>query len=196
MPRPIIPLCLALLGLVLLVPGTPAVAQTEIHHCIGANGGTVFTDQPCAAVQATPVRPAAAATSPAAIAAPPPVLCAASVDELRQSVIDAFAARDANRLAGLILWDGYGRGSAIADIRALATLMKQPLLGVDAPPPPSTSSRASNGDPLFPTTPSPAPPPDDQLVLRTASSDADGNASAWRFDIVRAAGCLWLRNAN
>lgn len=194
MPRSIIPLCLALLGLALLVRGTPAVAQTEIHHCIGANGGTVFTDQPCAAVQATPVSPAAAASSPATIAAPPPVLCAASVDELRQSVTDAFAARDANRLAGLILWDGYGRGSAIADIRALATLMKQPLLGVDAPPPPSTSARTGNDDPLLPTIPAPAP--DDQLVLRTASSDADGNASAWRFDIVRAAGCLWLRNAN
>jgi hypothetical protein len=195
MPRPILPLCLALLSLALLARITPAIAQTEIHRCIGVNGGPVFTDQPCAALQATPVSPAAAAANPSAVAAPPPTLCAASVDRLRQSVIDAFAGRDANRLAGLILWDGYGRGAAIADIRALATLMKQPLLGVDTPPASSTS--VNTGDDFFhPTAPSPAPPPADQLVLRTADNDADGAPAAWRFDIVREAGCLWLRNAN
>jgi len=30
-------------------------------------------------------------------------------------------------------------------------------------------------------------------VLHTAG--ADGAGSTWRFDIVRRAGCLWLRNA-
>jgi hypothetical protein len=196
MPRPTFPLCLALLSLALLARVTPAVAQTEIHRCIGANGGAVFTDQPCAALQATPVSPAAAAANSSAGAAPPPTLCAASVDGLRQSVIDAFAGRDANRLAGLILWDGYGRGAAIADIRALATLMKQPLLGIDTPPAAPTSTHAGSDDPVLPAARSEVPPPADQLVLRTADNDADGNPAAWRFDIVREAGCLWLRNAN
>jgi len=195
MPRPILPLCLAVLSLALLARITPAIAQTEIHRCIGANGGAVFTDQPCAALQATPVGPASTATHPSAVAAPPPTLCAASVDELRRSVIDAFAGRDANRLAGLILWDGYGRGAAIADIRALATLMKQPLLGVDTPPASSTSVNTDD-DSFPPAAPSQAPPPGDQLVLRTADNDADGTPAAWRFDIVREAGCMWLRNAN
>jgi hypothetical protein len=196
MPRPTFPLCLALLSLALLARVTPAVAQTEIHRCIGANGGAVFTDQPCAALQATPVSPAAAAANSSAVAAPPPTLCAASVDGLRQSVIDAFAGRDANRLAGLILWDGYGRGAAIADIRALTTLMKQPLLGVDTPPAAPTSAHAGSGDPVLQAAQSKVPQPADQLVLRTADNDADGNPAAWRFDIVREAGCLWLRNAN
>ena len=196
MPRPIILLCLALLNLALCARVTPAMAQTEIHRCIGANGGAVFTDQPCAALQATPVSPTAAAVNPPAVAAAPPTLCAASVDELRQSVIDAFTGRDANRLAGLILWDGYGRGAAIADIRALAGLMKQPLLGVDTPPASSTSANAGNVDSFLPSAPPQAPPPADQLVLRTADNAADGNPAAWRFDIVREAGCLWLRNAN
>ncbi len=197
MPRPTFPLCLALLSFALLARVTPAVAQTEIHRCIGANGGAVFTDQPCAALQATPVSPTAAAVNPPPLlAAPPKTLCAASVDELRQSVIDAFAGRDANRLAGLILWDGYGRGAAIADIRALTTLMKQPLLGVDTPPAAPTSVNTGGDDPVLPAAPSKVPQPADQLVLRTADSDADGNPATWRFDIVRAAGCLWLRNAN
>ena len=103
----------ALLCLILLTCTAPAAAQTEIHRCIGANGGAVFTDQPCAALQATPVSPGALpgnVTAP--LAAPPPTLCAANPGELRQSVIDAFASRDANRLAGLMLWNGYGRGAA------------------------------------------------------------------------------------
>lgn len=197
MQRPIILLCLVLAGLALLTGATPVVAQTEIHHCIGANGGAVFTDQACAALQATPVRPAApAVASPSPVTAPLPTLCAASVDALRQSVIDAFAARNANRLAGLILWDGYGRGAAIADIQALAALMKQPLLGVDTPHVSPRSASTGNNDPFLPPAPAQAPPPPDQLVLRTADSDADGSAAAWHFDIVRDAGCLWLRNAN
>ena len=93
MPRATVPLYLALLYLALLSRAMPALAQTEIHRCIGANGGAVFTDQPCTALQATPIAPAAAVAARAAVAAPLPTLCAASVAALRQSVIDAFASR-------------------------------------------------------------------------------------------------------
>lgn len=196
MSRPITPLCLALLGLVLLTWGTPGQAQSQIHRCIGANGGAVFTDQPCAALQATPVSPADAAASPSPTAGPPPVLCAASVDELRQSVIDAFARRDTVRMAGLILWDGYGRGAAIAGIRSLASLMKQPLLGVDTPAQPAVSALPDSDDFFPPPVSSVAPQPTDQLVLHTAGDGTGDTASEWRFDIVRQAGCLWLRNTN
>ncbi|HEY2622151.1 MAG TPA: hypothetical protein VGI53_01805, partial [Dyella sp.] len=85
------------------------------HHCVGQDGNPLFTDQPCAALQATPVADAAAAKPgvtttglPPAPSAPPPVLCASSVAELRQSVLDAFSRRDPNRLAGLMLWGVTG----------------------------------------------------------------------------------------
>lgn len=180
------------------------MAQTEIHRCIGANGGAVFTDQPCAALKATPVT-AAAADGVQPLATPPPILCAASVSELRQGVIDAFASHDANRMAGMMLWNGYGRGAAIADIQSLAQWMKHPLVDVEMPGDPAATgadheapaSAATSVDPFaldIPPTP-PAPEPhDDQLVLHTAGND--GSARNLRFDIVRRAGCLWLRNAN
>lgn len=187
----------ALLCLILLTCTAPAAAQTEIHRCIGANGGAVFTDQPCAALQATPVSPGALpgnVTAP--LAAPPPTLCAANPGELRQSVIDAFASRDANRLAGLMLWNGYGRGAAIADIRSLAELMRQPLLDVDIPNGSAPAQAASIDDP-FATDAPPAPPSaGNQLVLHIAGNDGSGAPRELRFDIVRQAGCLWLRNAN
>jgi len=184
----------ALLSLALLACAAPAAAQTPIHRCIGANGGAVFTDQPCAALRATPVNPATPTDTPAP-SGPLPVLCAANIEELRQSVIDAFARRDSVRMGGLILWDGYGRGAAIADIRALTTLMKQPLLEVDLPEP-AASATALPDDFLrdMDAAPAPAPPTGSSgLVLHTAGPDGAG--STWRFDIVRQAGCLWLRNA-
>lgn len=187
----------ALLCLILLTCAAPAAAQTEIHRCIGANGGAVFTDQPCAALQATPVSPGAQpgnATAP--LAAPPPILCATSPSELRQSVIDAFASRDANRLAGLMLWNGYGRGAAIADIRSLAELMKQPLLDADIPDGSAPAQAASSDAPFASDTPPALPSTGSQLVLHTVGNDGSGGPRELRFDIVRQAGCLWLRNAN
>ncbi|MEP7186820.1 MAG: DUF4124 domain-containing protein, partial [Rhodanobacter sp.] len=79
----------ALLCLILLTLASPAKAQTEIHHCLGANGGAVFTDQPCASLQATPVVASAPEASSTPLSTPPPTLCAASPEALRQSVIDA-----------------------------------------------------------------------------------------------------------
>ncbi len=182
----------ALLCLVALARAMPVQAQTEIHRCVGSNGSAVFTDQPCAALQATPVNPTAA-PAPNAAPAAPPVLCAASLGQLRESVIDAFAGRDANRLAGLMLWNGYGRGAAIADIRALGELMKQPLLDVDLPGDEGepASSASDEGDPY--AAPALSESVADQLVLHTAGSDGSGNPREIRFGIARQAGCLWLR---
>lgn len=182
---------------ILLACTAPAAAQAPIHRCIGANGGAVFTDQPCAALQATPAAPAAKPGDMATqVAAPPPILCAASRNELRQSVIDAFASRDANHLAGLMLWNGYGRGTAIADIHSLAELMKRPLLDVDIPGVPAPTPAASASDPFASDRPSVPSPGADRLVLHTAGSDGSGGPRELRFDIVRQAGCLWLRDAN
>ncbi|OOG48090.1 DUF4124 domain-containing protein [Rhodanobacter sp. C01] len=192
-----------LLSLTLLAWAVPGMTQNPIHRCIGADGNPLFTDQPCSALQGTPVSPPAAASSTTA-AQPLPVLCAANLDELRQSVINAFASRDANRMAGLMLWSGYGRGAVIADIRSLGSAMRQPLLDVSpaenpgsdngdrGDPPPDSSSTA----PFASNPPANSSPNNNQLVLHTAGMDDSGNPHELRFDIVRHAGCLWLRSAD
>lgn len=193
----------ALLCLILLAWAAPVAAQNPIHRCIGANGNPLFTDQPCAALQATSVAPPTAASVGPTPAGPAPVLCAANPGELRQSVIDAFASRDANRLAGLMLWSSYGRGAAIADIRSLGALMKQPLLDLSPASDPASGSSgppapapASSTDPLDPNPPVTRPAAGNQLVLHTAGNDGSGAPHELRFDIVHRAGCLWLRNAD
>ncbi|WP_114238868.1 DUF4124 domain-containing protein [Dyella sp. C9] len=184
-----------LLLLLLLLSPWGAWAQDGIHRCVGADGNPVFTDQPCAALQATPVAstPAPASTAAmsvapaAALASPPPVLCASSVAALRQSMVDAFATRDPNRLAGLMIWNGYGREAVVSDIRSLGALMQRPLLDIgeaDEDEPAATSSAGpprTNGD--------------TQLVVRTASDDGSGVPRETRFSVVRRSGCLWLRGS-
>lgn len=177
----------------LLLASLPAWAQDGIHRCIGADGNPLFTDQPCAAFQATPVAKPADTAAPASPTVPSPsepepVLCATSVAELRESVLGAFARRDPNRLAGLMLWSGYGRDSVVADIRSLGGLMQKPLLDVG----PGEEDSAPGDDPAdaSPTTPASAAR---QLVVRTAADDGTGVPRETRFDVVKRAGCLWLR---
>lgn len=173
-----------------------ARAQDGIHRCVGADGNLVFTDQPCAALNATPVASSAhdsapTTTAPVVPAAPAPVLCATTVADLRQSVLDAFSTRDPNRLAGLMLWSGYGQQSVVADIRSLGGLMQRPLLGVG---PDNDESADTNQNPASAgSAPSTPANEERQLVVRTAADDGSGQPRETRFDVVRRSGCLWLR---
>ena len=180
-----------LIGLGLLSPCLAMAVPTVIHRCVGANGTPVFTDRACSDLQATPTQPmphAPGGGPPALSSAPPPILCAANFAQLKQAVIDAFAIGDANRLAGLMLWDGEGHGAAVADIRALHALMRQPLvdIGPDAPTDPAL---AESGTAAFvPTTGDWS-----GLVVRTATADGSGVPHETRFTVARQSGCLWLR---
>ena len=167
-----------LLLLMLCTAALAARAQGAIHHCVDAHGNPLFTDQPCPSLQATAVQGPSPAASAAAPGAPVPLhRCAATAAGLRQRVIDAFAAHDPNKLAGLMLWRGYGNHAAVGDLRALTQLVRQPLLAIHFDNEPATGA----------TTSSATPAPANALRLRTEGGD---DAS---FGIARRAGCLWLR---
>jgi hypothetical protein len=134
----------------------------------------VFTDQPCASLQATPA-PASSAIGDAPSLRPPATTCAADVETLRAAVVDAFAHGDANRLAGLMLWAGYGEHAAVDDIRALAALMQRPLVGIDLP-----DDGSGDGAPS-------------ELVVRTVPDEGSDDDGETRFVIEPRSGCLWLR---
>ena len=203
------PLSLLLLFVLAGLASASAHAQGGIHRCVDAAGRPVFTDRRCTDLDATPALPP---TTPAAAAndgdAPPdvaPTLCAADIGELRKQVTDAFASRQANRLAGLMLWDDYGERGAVERIHDLAALVTRPLLDLrdgdtggytvgtpnraiyDASRPlaeilaPATSGSVARNDDAEP----------EALTAITAASD--GASEATRFPIERRAGCLWLR---
>lgn len=204
MHRPSLPPRQILYCVILYCLAGPGMAQSPIYRCIGAHGDAVFSDQPCAAMQATPISAPpsmAASTATTTASSPLPILCAANLGKLRQGIIEAFARHDANRLAGLFLWDGYSQDAVIAHIRSLGKLTEESLLDISTPsststqlgPPPAQSSGTIALAP-FASGSTPAPTPDaHQLVLRT---DGDNGLQEQRFDLVHRAGCVWLHIAD
>jgi hypothetical protein len=200
---------ITLLLLVLLAAsiGRPLHAQDAgIHRCLDRAGHQVFTDRACADLDATPALPGGDATSdvPALPAEDrSSQLCAATPEELRQQIVDAFAARDPNRLAGLMLWDGYSRRGVVEQIRALGMLMQQPLLDVsDDGPARTVQTWMPTGDlydasrPLDPETDAASAVAPGALTLVTGPRDASGASTSTRFPVVAQSGCLWLRPAD
>jgi hypothetical protein len=207
---------IALLLLVLLaasIARPPLHAQDAgIRRCVDRAGHQVFTDRACVDLDATPALPGSD-TATAAPAAPanedrPAQLCAATPGELRRQIVDAFAARDPNRLAGLMLWDGYSRRGVVEQIRALGVLMQQPLLEVSADGParvvqtaPFATDLYDASQPLGPQGESspagsdPARPPR-AVTLVTGPHDASGASTSTRLALIAQSGCLWLRPAD
>jgi len=178
---------LALVFLFALAGMLPVAAQTVIHRCVGADGNPVFTDQPCATLDATPVT-RSPATLPAAGPPAPVMLCASNASQLKRVVIEAFAERDANRLAAVMLWGGYGAHAAVTDIRALQNIMRQPLLSL------STEPAGEDGGDLPAASSSSAPPIPTALTVDTGAGDDPDGVQVLRFDVLQRAGCLWLRS--
>lgn len=207
---------LLLVWLAIWIGPRPLHAQDAgIRRCVDHAGRLVFTDRVCADVDATPALPgdnAGSATSP--VDAPlryedrSAQLCAATLDALRQQIVDAFAARDPNRLAGLMLWDGYSRRGVVEQIRTLAALMRQPLLDVADDSPvrvvqttPSAAALYDASRPLGPQLQSSAAEIDEErqptaITLVTGPEDASGASTSTRFALVPQSGCLWLRPAD
>lgn len=196
--------CLALLLLLLLLPISAVKAQGDIHRCIGADGIPVFTDRVCSDINAKPVMPAPAASkSPATGAsvssAPlqaPAITCAADLKQLKQAVIDAFAERNPNRLAGLTLWNGDGKDEVVADIRYFKRLMSRPLIEVKSTADAASTSSDDDADASslsLSASPNPTPPHGEALIVQTESDDGSGATAQTRFDVVHRSGCMWLR---
>lgn len=112
--------------------------------------------------------------------------------QLKQAVIDAFAERSANRLAGVTLWNGDGKEEVVAGIRYFTRLMSRPLIEV------KSASAAGDDDAdasalSLSASPKPAPTRNEALIVRTESDDGSGANQETRFDVVHHSGCVWLR---
>ena len=184
-----------LLLLSLLACSAPVAAQTVIRRCVSAQGQPVFTDQPCAALGATPSVPVLTRDS-GEVPNTVPVLCAADRSELQRSIAEAFANHDANRLAGLMLWQGYGHAAVVADIRSLDNMVHRTLLDFGYPDRAGSADDSfadTSDDPFAQEPPIAEVAPSNEMVLHTrARSGATREA---RFTIVRRSGCLWLQGA-
>lgn len=189
----------ALLLLAVAALAMPPAATARVNRCTASDGTAVFTDQDCH-LMGTAYRLADAYDARPAVRRPGAmqgtggvsrfgVGCAArSPEGLRSAVRAAVDSGDANQLAGLYDWNGAGRGHAMDVMRRMQRLVARASLAVeldadagpyDAPAlPGETALTGVAGPPSI-------------HVLR--AHGAPGPNDAVRFEIVRDAGCLWLR---
>jgi len=175
-------LCLAALAPCATAAFAQTKTQTPIYRCVGAHGEPEFSSKPCGTGVILPAGAATAQTSGLGH------VCAASPQELRQAIADAFQSHDVNRLAGLILWRGIDQGAARARLRSLADWLKQPLAGIaiaypTGPPVVDTGPAhvfsAGGGEPVSAL-------PASGFEVSTAGGDFRD------FGIVESDGCWWL----
>jgi len=162
------PVIRAIALLLLLCLALPAAAQTAIHRCVGTDGRPVFSDQPCATIGATSLLPPPSAASSVSAGPSAGLLCAKDIGELREGMAQAFAARSANRIGGLVLWDGHGSAGAVEDLRAIDSLVRQSLVALEG-------GEGAGIDAV------------------TTPPGSEGPTRRAHFAVVRDAGCLWLR---
>ncbi|HET6587721.1 MAG TPA: DUF4124 domain-containing protein [Oleiagrimonas sp.] len=181
---------LVLLCLPLACSAAPAM-QTVIHHCVDADGTPVFTDQPCASMDAVPATSDVNPFAPRSSAGPR--TCPRDRKALKKRVANAFKTHDANALAGLMLWRGYSEFGAVHTVQDLADLMQWPFLGfAEASPAAGRSVPAVPGlPPLMPAMAqsTPAAPPPDVLTIHLGRPQQPDVT----FAITPRAGCLWLQ---
>jgi hypothetical protein len=180
---------LCLLALLACAPLAHAQTAQPVYRCIGAHGEPVFSGQPCGTPAPAPGMSASAQGASFSVA------CAASPEALRQAIAGAFATRDVNQLAGLILWRGMDQGSARATLRSLAAWLKQPLTGIaftraagppfadiDAGPPPLRSS----DEPASTSSVAALPP----TGFDVSTGGVEGTTRD--FGLVESGSCWWL----
>jgi hypothetical protein len=179
--------CLAVIALLTCAPLVHAQHVQPVYRCIGAHGEPVFSGQPCG----TPAP--ASATSAATQGNTFGAVCAGSPRALRQAIASAFAIRDVNQFAGLILWNGMDQNSARAALRALAAWLKQPLTGIaiarTAGPPPTNAGAppaASTAAPAGASSVTASPP----TGFDVSTGGVDGTTRD--FGLVESGGCWWL----
>lgn len=174
----------------------PAAEAQAVFRCVGPDGRSVYSDQPCqsqgAVERQAPARPAAATaqgfTTGTGTVAPG---CARSLDALLVGVRGSLESRDVNRLATHYHWAGTSARGGRYLMDELETIAGRPLMAIDYvyPQPPASLPEAFDFGPgapredpaasSYPADPGPAEPlPADMPA--TGAGALPGNVRARR----------------
>lgn len=160
-------------------PLPPGVA---LHHCIGSDGMTIFTDHPCDDVQAVESqRPQQSPLQPGRIISVRS--CARTQDDLVNGVRAALENHDVNRFAEYYDWAGMGSAQGYRLMDRMEAFSARPLMDVQL----MTARPAQPDDYAYPQPTAfmralapggGAAVGDDPYASDAANPDADANADA------------------
>jgi hypothetical protein len=198
----------------LSAPQAPAPAKEDgLRRCVGANGGTIFTDRRCVDLQAVEAPESGTAGQPAA-AVVRVRSCARNQDDLLAGVRAALENRDGNRLAEFYHWSGMGTAQGYHVLDRLTAFSQRPVVDVQlissmAPPddfsmppmePEDENESDSDSDSEFDAdgVERVAPPvhrrhPADLLRVDQMRGEADLTAEVTYFHLLSNAGCWWMQ---
>lgn len=198
-----------LLPALLVLFALPATSAAQgVQRCTDARGNTVFTDRPCASVDAVPKGvpgPAPGAYAPGFA----PRGCARTADALLMGVRTALESRDVNRLASFYHWAGTSNRGARQVMDELEAIAKRPLVAVAlayptpaaptdprmafGPPTPAPADAGGEPGPAPGLAPGTAPGPRPVgLDVEQMAGDTDAGSRSTRFRLQRHVGCWWL----
>ncbi|MDY0023004.1 DUF4124 domain-containing protein [Arenimonas caeni] len=157
----------------------PAAAQA-VYRCVGPDGQSVFSDQPCqsqgAVEREAPRPPVASAEGFVSGTGTTGEGCARSLDALLLGVRGALEARDVNRLATYYHWAGTSAGAGRYLMDSLEAIAARPLVAAEF----------VYEEPLA----EPARPR--ALRVEQAAGPRDAGAVRTDFLLRRHAGCWWI----
>lgn len=184
---------IALTFLCLWLPAMTVTAGDGIRRCIGSDGGTIYTDRPCAtfdAIERAPAREVDAdSRSSGESVGPVNSDCARLPDTLLFELRRGIERRDVNLLAAYYHWPGTGRGSARHVMDRLERLVARPAVAVELVYP-EVAPVHQNPD-AFP----PGTPPEDPvgILIQQVEPGEFVPRSEMMLQTVRNAQCWWVR---
>lgn len=195
----------ALLLLACLCLPAPAAAQA-VYRCVGPDGQSVFSDQPCrsqgAVEREAPPPPVANADGFVSGTGTTGEGCARTLDALLLGVRGALEARDVNRLATYYHWAGTSAGAGRYLMDELEAIASRPLVAAEWLVPEQTTDSGAlpfpppaQDFPDAPATPDGSPasqPRPAALRVEQAAGPMDAGAVRTDFLLRRHAGCWWI----
>lgn len=165
----------------------------DLNRCIGHDGRSVYTDQPCASMDATvrPQAPGSAGSNRAATVVRVHVRdCAATLPALRDGIQAALAASDVNRFAAFFQWAGSSAREADAVLDRLQGIVARPLRAVSL----VRTSRAAPADDAPGADLTAPAPPAAAIAIAIDQTRAGGDSSPMRtvLAVSSSMGCWWV----
>lgn len=164
-------------------------AADGIQRCVGSDGVSIYTDQPCEKFNAKDRKPQAVSANLTAATGFTRSDCARRTDTLLFDLRRAIESDNVNQLAGVYHWPGISRSGAHGIMDRLERLSSRPLASVELVYPESTPVR---DDPAaFPD----ATPPENPIGVHIEQSMPGEIVPSFAQDLrlVRHAECWWVR---